>query len=261
MTFERPGNLCIVTAVDTEFKIVAGLLSSKHTQSLAGHTDMIVCRGLARNFPVSVLKTEIGAPGFADKFSNFLSTQDFDAVIVAGFAGALSPDLKTGDPLIYTRCFNARGANNKEKPSARDDFASIHCNSDLSKFIIDSLRNSGSKPREISGVAVERIITLSSEKLSLGAIYDAGAVDMESFDILSACSRSGIPAAVLRIVSDEALCDLPDLNRAVARDGRMHPGLMALAMLSAPVRSFRFVLGIRAAISSLRHNLGIILNA
>src|SRR5207245_11582177 len=57
-------DLCVVAAVDVEFKIAAGLLSGK---SFSEETRMKICRGLFGGRRVTILQSGMGAPGFAER--------------------------------------------------------------------------------------------------------------------------------------------------------------------------------------------------
>jgi len=60
--------------------------------------------------------------------------------------------------------------------------------------------------------------------MALGVHYGAAAIDMETYEAISACSKFNLPTAALRVISDEAGCDIPDFNRAYDANGRMHGG-------------------------------------
>lgn len=253
MKLHRPENLCLVTAVDAEYDIAAHLLDSR---SVAIEHGLTVCRGRAGNMRVSLLRTRIGAPDFTGRFGELLAANGFDAVIVAGFAGALSEELAAGQPLVYDRCLAF-----KEMLSARDEIESIPCDPEISRFVFDSLARAGTRAGKVTGLSLNRIVIRSREKVALGLSCGAGAVDMESFDIVSACSGASVPVAVLRVVSDSACRDLPDFNRAVRPDGTMSPLRIARAMLASPLVSARFIIDLRGAVSSLRRCLRNVLYA
>jgi hypothetical protein len=65
-----------------------------------------------------------------------------------------------------------------------------------------------------------RVIARSEEKRLWGKA--AGAVEMESFDVLSVATESGIPAIALRSISDTADESLPlDMNRIFSDEGQV----------------------------------------
>lgn len=97
----------------------------------------------------------------------------------------------------------------------------------------------------------DKIVVRSTEKIALGNKFNADAVDMETEDILRAAKAIGLPTAVLRIISDDANHDLPDFNRALTRNGKLNPWKNTVVMLSNPMASIRFIMGIGKARKAL----------
>ncbi len=258
----EPGDLCLVTAVDIEFKTATALLDQK---IFSNESKIKICRGNAGNRRITVLQCGMGAPGFAQWLSNHLNHNRYEAMIVAGLAGGLDEKLKAGDAVIYERCLNLKcdfgSAGSKEKQSARDEKASIRCDDELARNLFELLQTSGCRSFKGVGLTVPRVITDSHEKIRLGARYEALAVDMETYDALSVCAVYGLPATALRVISDEAGNDLPDFNYASESGGEIKMSRMILAMSARPAASLRFMLDVRSVIESLRFNLKIILSA
>src|SRR5689334_15664938 len=104
-------DLCLVTAVDVEFKAATSLLSS---QTFSDEFQIKTCRGDVAGVSgprrVSVLQCGMGAPAFAHRLAEHLRCYRYDALIVAGLAGGLDPDLKTGDAVVYDICRAAPAA-------------------------------------------------------------------------------------------------------------------------------------------------------
>ncbi|MEO6724201.1 MAG: hypothetical protein ABIP14_02775 [Blastocatellia bacterium] len=256
-------DLCLVTAVDVEFNTATSLLNSR---TLSEEFQIKTCRGTAGSAsaqkPVTVLQCGMGAPAFADRLSEHLRHYSYDLLLVAGLAGGLDHCLKSGDVVIYNLCHDVRdkfNSGSKEKPSSRDENASIRCNDPLVAALSGLLHAAGQRCFRGSGVTVDRIIIEAQEKLSFGARYQAVAADMESYDVLSICNNLGLPAAVLRVISDDAGSNLPDFNWAAEVNGRMNPWRLGAAMIARPAASLKFLLGIRSVINALRKNLGIVL--
>ncbi len=280
-------DLCIVTAIDIEFKIAADLLSEK---SLVEEPRMKICRGFFGARRVTILQSEIGAAGFAERLAKHLESDRYDALIVAGLAGAIDRKLRVGDAVLYDLCYDARAidlgqapgecranfpvcsssrqeppegtrANWKVCSTLSEEAAVVACNEMLSELLFNSVAASGLRCVRGSGVTVSRIVIEARSKLKLGARYGASTVDMETFEALSACARLNLPAAALRVISDEAARDIPDFNRAYDADGRMNGRRMAGAMIARPVAALRFLLSVRRALVSLKENLRAVLNA
>jgi hypothetical protein len=87
------------------------------------------------------------------------------------------------------------------------------------------------------------------------------AIDMESNEIVAAANRAGVPAAVLRVVSDSLDCKMPDFDRALKPDGDFN-GLKALGIATAsPMRTVKMIAASWRAIRHLQKALEIILPA
>lgn len=248
-------DLCVVTAVDVEFNAATSLLLSK---IFSTESQVKICRGNLAHRRITVLQCGMGAPGFGKWLAAHLKTNRYDALLIAGLGGGLNPHLKSGDIVLYDICHEGRGF--KEKPSGRDEKARLRCNDDLLELLQSSLAFSGRSYTRSSGVTVSRIITEAKEKILLGESYQAAAVDMESYDVLGICEAFHLPAAVLRIISDEAGGDLPDFNYAVTADGQMNIWRTAVAMAMRPAASLRFLRSIRPVLKSLEATLKVVLN-
>lgn len=263
-------NLCLVTAVDVEFNAATSLLSAK---ILSNDNQIKICQGIIGDAvdkrQLTILQCGMGAHGFAEKLSDHLKKNYYDALLIAGLAGGLDPALKSGDAVIYELCYDARINDtqttnglpgSKEKSSGCDEKASIRCDDEFSGFLFELLQSSNQRCLRGSGVTVNRIITEAKNKASLGVGYHAVAVDMESYDVLKVCAAAGLSAAVLRVISDEVGSDLPDFNRAAEPDGRLNIWRTAVAMAARPMASLGFLMNIRPVINSLRTNLKVVLN-
>jgi nucleoside phosphorylase len=246
-------DLCIVAAVDVEFKIGADLLSEK---SFSEEPRMKICRGLFGGSRITILQSGMGAIGFAHRLAKHLTNNRYDALIVVGLAGGLDPKLRVGDAVLYDLCYDGRAIDltRRERPD-REEVAAIAGDELLSDFLYAALTRSGLSFVREPGITVGRVVTEAGEKLALRAHYGAAAVDMETFEALSVCARLGLPAAALRVISDEAGRDIPDFNRVYNANGRINGWRMAAAMMARPSAAFRLLLTIRRALRSLRASL------
>src|SRR5262245_5348238 len=118
-------DICLVTAVNVEFDAAASVLVPR---TFSEELRIKTCRGrisgLSEDRRVTVLQCGMGAPSFAGRLSEHLRHHHYDALIVAGLAGGLDPNLKPGNAVIYDFC---RTGNSKEKSTDRDTTASIRC--------------------------------------------------------------------------------------------------------------------------------------
>ncbi|MFN7947480.1 MAG: hypothetical protein U0Z53_19180 [Blastocatellia bacterium] len=257
----RPAALCLVTAAEVEFRAVTGLLKDAvflHSRELK------FCRGRAGSQEVTVLISEIGAPGFADRLAAHLTAGRYDGVLVIGLAGGLDAQLRTGDVVIYDSCIRiedtgvklSTGSSAGVKRFAREEIAGIRCDPELSARLCAGLRSRNIRCRQVNGLSFNRIVVNAADKRALNEHYGAAVVDMETYQVLDVCARLNVPGAALRIVSDAAGHDLPDFNRALDRDGKMSGGRAALAMLARPVAALRFLFNLRRVMGALKQAAG-----
>lgn len=258
-------SLCVVTAAEVEFRAVAGLLGAPIIES---REPLRLCRGRRRQCEITLLISEVGASGFAQRLAHHLAATRYDALLVIGLAGGLDPQLGTGEVVVYDSCFAANPGRldsapatiGREKRLAREEFASLDCHAGLSERVLTSLRAGGLKGRRGTGLTGDRVIVNAAEKRVLWERYGASVVDMETYQILSACAQFNLPATAVRIVSDEADQDLPDFNQAIDRAGKIVAGRAALALLGRPAAAIRFLFSLRRVMKSLRQAADLILN-
>ena len=254
--------LCVVTAAPIEFKTAAKLLRDPKPTALRG---MTVTRGRFAQSEVTLLQSQIGAPGFSEQLQQLIATSHFEALLVVGLAGALDPALRTGDVVIYDSCLDARAAEkqfpdfvsaNRENSRPRDEFASIACDARFGKQLFEAVQQRGLRSQYGAGALVERIIIKARHKAALFQQTQAAVVDMETWLIFKALAdATALPFAALRVVLDEARHDLPDFNAALSATGHMRfwPTLRALA--ARPRASNRFLLSLRPALQSLERTM------
>ena len=98
---------------------------------------------------------------------------------------------------------------------------------------------------------------------STGTLAKLGAavVDMESYSILEAASTAGVPAAVVRVVSDSIDRVLPNLNRALNDDGALDGRKALRVALGSPLRTAKLLAANKRAMQHLGRALDIILKA
>lgn len=231
--------LCLFTAVEVEFRTAASLLSSPLISIDQGFK--IACQG-----EIAIVKTEIGAPSFAEKFSAHLSTHSYDMALVSGFAGALDPRFTKGEIVVYDESIDGRAPHRTV----------ISCDKKLSEKL-----RFACKAHCGSGLTVSRIVTEVSEKRRFWEDYAAAAVDMETYDLLAVCARHNLSAAVLRIISDEASEYLPDFNRLFRPDGKIIGWRVPSVLATRPRASLRFLASIRPTARALKDALAAAIHA
>jgi adenosylhomocysteine nucleosidase len=131
-------------------------------------------------------------------------------VIMAGFAGALAPELRVGDLVLGTEVIDAAGA--RWTCSAGEVLAAI-------------------RGRILSTATV---LGEAADKADLYRRHQALAVEMESAGVARVCARQGIPFACLRAISDEQATSLPADLLSVLEGGQVATGRLLRAVLRRP---------------------------
>lgn len=179
-----------------------------------------VCRGLQsrkRSHP-DVVAIPIGS----QPVRTFLQTWQPPAqVLVMGLCGSLQAAYRIGDAVLYQECVSAT-------------MPALKCDRSLHERLNLPL---------VQAFTSDRVIHLAHEKRAIAQTYAADVVDMEGYAILEALQRSGTTVSMLRVVSDDCHADLPDLSAAIAADGSLVPGRMAIAMLKQPIAATRLIRG------------------
>ena len=165
-----------------------------------------------------------------------IAGKSYRRVVIIGLCGLLDPHARMGDAFVFEESLDNLGD-------------VIFCDAELT-----------AKLAQIRGVTRTRrvvswtnIVTRANDKRELGALYFATAVDLESYPMLAVLRDAGIAAAVIRVGSDDALANIPDLNRAVRDDGSLDSLRLAFAMAIAPFDAVRLIRGSTRALKRLEH--------
>ncbi|TAF06975.1 MAG: phosphorylase [Nostocales cyanobacterium] len=189
-----------------------------------------VCRGLSR-FPGSQSKV-IAVPLGMQALRQFLKkncqhlNQLNQQVLLMGLCGSLNERYSIGDIVLYQDCIY-QGKLQK-------------CDSILNKSIHKQL---GDKVSFVKGVTSDRVISLAEEKRNLHQQFGADVVDMEGFATLEFFQRLGVSVAILRVVSDDSLHDIPDLTSVITADGSLPPLPLAWKLIRQPLAAIRLIRG------------------
>jgi nucleoside phosphorylase len=179
-----------------------------------------VQRGLIQTSSIAVRAIPVGI----DPVTRWLKTQaiEADLILVMGLCGALAPDLQAGDAVVYTCCQTPAG----EVWPMIEGFEALG--------------------RVVRGVTSDRILTTAQEKREFAHLGDV--VDMEGIAIARAFPGR---TAMLRVVSDSADQDLPDLSGAISSEGKLLAWPMAKAMIKQPQLSLGLIRGSLGALKML----------
>src|SRR5215471_1769723 len=173
-----------------------------------------------------------------------------DAVLVIGLCGGLTEGLPEQRIVAYTECLST--APNKAPP--------LECSRSLTDNIVKRLQQQGITVDRVTGITSPRIATTKADRLAL-AKSGAGAVDMESYPILSAAEHAGVPPVVLRVVSDSLDTEMPDFNRALNPQGALDGRKALWIALGSPLETFRLLAANKRAMERLTPAVKLILES
>jgi len=132
-----------------------------------------------------------------------------DAALIVGLCGGLTANLQQNTIVTYRECQSIDG-----------NGTAYQCSPSHTERISRVVNWTGSSCESVVGITSHRIATDKSLRLEL-ARSGAQTVDMESYEILAVAHKTGIPVAILRVVSDHLEMRLPDLNRAINEAGSL----------------------------------------
>ena len=205
--------IAVVTALKEEFEAVLSRAREARfrgtfVEARIGTADVALCL------------TGDGAGQAARAADLLCETVRPTALLGAGIAGALSPDLAIGDVLVSRRIRDSQG--DVPGPDAR--------------LLAQALENTGARAGTFLTVA--RPVVLASLKKALLQTFDDGgpaAADMESSAWARAAASRGIPYLIARAISDGAGENLPEyLGRCVGPDGGIRRPSVVLSALAHP---------------------------
>ncbi len=246
----------ILAASKTELDPLAKLLgvsrwnSSSHAGPIAAGPNQIefFISGIgpkqAREHAREILSASSASP-----ISSNQQKERPDIAIVIGLCGGLTDSLPETTIVNYSSCLNAVNGG-KSSP----------CAPELSAKVTELLNGRNVPCQSVTGITSPRIAITKDDKLQL-ARAGAQVVDMESYEILSAAHKSGVPAAVVRVVSDSLDRKLPDLNPALNADGSINKGKALRIMLGSPILTARAISANNRAARHLAKALNAILTA
>jgi nucleoside phosphorylase len=152
--------------------------------------------------------------------------------VIVGLCGALDPALRVGDAVV---CDSVQMA---EETIAFDPDFTAH---------VEGLVGG----RRGRAVTVDRIVTSRAERAALFERTRAHIVEMEGAHLARRLLALGCSVAMVRIVSDDASYDLPDIARALDAGGSLRPLILIGALMRKPRSALRFISDARRALAVL----------
>lgn len=194
-----------------------------------------VCRGLRRaKAEIAVLKIPIGTNNVAETLANYSARlANSQQLLILGLCGSLDPAYKVGHRVLVRRCQDLEGNR-------------VECDRQLTLKLQDKLSID-----LVSGLTSDRPIVKAVEKLELSRQYPVSVVEMEGYSYVSQLQKQGKAVAMLRVVSDDLNQDLPNLERAIDRQGNLQTIPLAIAFLQQPLSAMRLIRGSLAGLKAL----------
>lgn len=192
----------------------------------------------------AVLSIPMGPVASANYLRKMIESGTFfkpaSSILLIGLAGGLSTELRAGDKVLIEACASY---NQLDQLSARW----LSCDHSLFKFLIKSL------PAVKSGrlITTDSVVCESKDKFKLCSQSGADVVDMEGFIALKLLSESGHHVSILRVISDDSLYDLPDIESVISASGSLSVLSLVLTFLRRPRVSIRFIVASLTGLRSL----------
>jgi nucleoside phosphorylase len=207
-------------------------------------------RRIAGSNELILIISGMGPGNARTKAEAMLGTGDKpDAIVVIGLCGGLTPSLAEGTIVAYKECLSRELG----KPSLR-------CSKAVTDSLVTALMAAKIPCDWATGITSARIATTRNERAAL-AEFGAVVVDMESYPILSAAAKAGVPAVVLRVVSDSMDRELPDLNRALNEAGGLDGRKALKVALGSPIKTVKLLAANKRAMQRLTLALEVALQA
>ena len=159
-------------------------------------------------------------------------------VLLMGLGGSLDPDLAVGTVTLLESCI-AEWAD--AQPMVKSDCL-------LLNWLQENLEHD---TKCVQGVTSQHLISSAQEKTLLHQQLKASIVDMEGYCVLQFCQAQGMKGGVLRVVSDDCVHNVPDVNNAISPEGTLRTVPLALGLMRQPIAAVRLIRGSMAGLRVL----------
>jgi nucleoside phosphorylase len=181
-----------------------------------------------------ILPIPVGKPAVTKYLHDWRQNNpDFSAsgVILVGLGGSLSVEFGLGQTVLLESCLNYQ--NNQADQEKKSDRS-------LTDWIQQKL---GKNIRRVQGLTSDRVITDATEKQELGKRLNRQVVEMEGWAVLDFFSELGIPATIIRVISDDVEQSLPDLSKIYDAQGQLNAIALSFALGKKPIAGYRLIVG------------------
>jgi nucleoside phosphorylase len=225
-----------------------GTVSSNAERLQVGQNELtLIIGGMGPQLAKATASSTFG-PWIGGSSTRF-SQDKPDAVLVIGLCGGLTQSISSSRIVVYAKCL-----------STEPKMAPLDCSPAIAGRLPQLLGSRGIVCESVDGITSPRIAVRKADRLGLAA-HGASVVDMETYEIVSAAGRAGVPAAVLRVVSDTVDWELPDFNQALNAQGALDRRKALGVALASPLRTYRLLLANKRAMRRLVEALAVVLAA
>ncbi len=202
-----------------------------------GQEYQTVCRAIAKTSAcLPIIPIPVGIIPARNYLKKWLESEDpqnsLTNFLLCGLCGSLSKNHKIGDIVV---------CQNYIYVSSSNCVSQLECEPELLTYLQEKVTP---KPDLVKGLTGDRVICSALEKRDLNKKYRADVVDMEGFGIETILKETGKRRlGTIRVVSDDALQDLPNLADAIDEGGNLLPLPLAIAMLKKPLAAKRLIWG------------------
>ena len=150
---------------------------------------------------LAFLRTGVGPEKSTARIRKAFDWIDPELMLIAGYAGALDPDLKIGDLVVVTRA-TAFGLNKKHP-----DWSQVETDTPFDLTHVDALmtvRTAGISILKGSILSSPHVLGNPAHKNLLFRRFQASVVDMETAFLVREAAAWNIPVSALRAISDTA---------------------------------------------------------
>jgi adenosylhomocysteine nucleosidase len=189
----------IVAAMEEELKTCMDLC--KGVRNMPGPDVPMWQARTAGGTPLAFLRAGVGPEKSTARIRKAFDWIDPDLMLIAGYAGALDPDLKIGD-LVAVTSARAFGLNRKHP-----DWNHVEANDPFNLTHVDSLMTVRADELSIfkgSVLSSRHVLGNPEHKNLLFHRFQASVVDMETAFLVREAAARKIPVSALRVISDTA---------------------------------------------------------
>lgn len=192
--------LLIVAAMAEELRVAMDLCSRRAKVRCGG---IRIWEGVRGENLFYMAKTGTGPVHSAAGLAHVLSAFRPSQILVVGYAGALAPDLKTGDLIALTRASSFGQRDDKALPLEQMSLSGSWELSDI-PGLSDAARAAGLTVHYGEILTSPYVIGKPEQKKLLNRRFRAAAVDMETAALARVAAERSVPISCVRSVTDES---------------------------------------------------------